>query len=101
MSGSISAEDLAASKDVRIIDIRKAPDERHIPGSEKMNGDDLERSSELPFASDERVVLYCGSGNSCSRIAGTLRERGFDVVALEGGYKAWKEAGLPTVLRGI
>jgi rhodanese-related sulfurtransferase len=99
MSENISAEELAAAHDVRIIDIRKAPDDQQIPGSETMVGDDIETAP--PFGPDEKVVLYCGSGNSCSRIAATLRDRGLDVVALQGGYKAWKEAGLPTVLRGI
>lgn len=99
MSEKISAEELAASRTVRIIDIRKAPDDRQIPGSEIMIGDEIENAP--PFSPDEKVVLYCGSGNSCSRIAATLREKGLDVVALDGGYKAWKDAGLPTVLRGI
>ena len=94
MPEKISADELAAAKDARIIDIRKAPDERQIPGSETMIGDEIETSP--PFAPDEKVVLYCGSGNSCARIAATLRDRGLDVVALDGGYKAWKEAGLPT-----
>ena len=99
MSEKISPTDLITAKGMRIIDIRKAPDDRMIPGSEIMIGDEIENAP--PFNPDEKVVLYCGSGNSCSRIAATLRERGLDVVALDGGYKAWKEAGLPTVLRGI
>lgn len=94
MAEKISAQDLAEAKNVRIIDIRKAPDDHMIPGSEIVTGDKIE--SAPPFSPDEHIVLYCGSGNSCSRIAATLRERGLDVVALDGGYAAWKEAGLPT-----
>lgn len=86
----------APSGSVRIIDIRKNADERQIPGSVRYSGEALENAEEPPFAKDERVVLYCGSGNSCSRIAQTLRERGFSgAEALEGGYAAWREAGLP------
>jgi rhodanese-related sulfurtransferase len=91
-------EDLknASQKALKIIDIRKKPDEMQIPGSVRYSGEELENAQRLPFAKDERVVLYCGSGNSCSRIAQTLRERGFaNADALEGGYAAWKEAGLP------
>src|SRR5579872_1542897 len=81
---------------VKIIDIRKKPDDMQIPGSERYSGEELETAHVLPFGGDEHVVLYCGSGNSCSRIAQTLRARGFEnVEALEGGYTAWKETGLP------
>ncbi len=91
-------EDLknAAQHGTRIIDIRKKPDEKQIPGSLRYNGEDLENAEQLPFSKDENVVLYCGSGNSCSRVAQTLREKGYtNAEALEGGYAAWKEAGLP------
>jgi rhodanese-related sulfurtransferase len=86
----------AANAGVKIIDIRKKPDEQQIPGSVRYNGEELENSAQLPFSKDEHVVLYCGSGNSCSRVAQTLREKGYPhAEALEGGYAAWKEAGLP------
>jgi rhodanese-related sulfurtransferase len=94
MPEKISAQELAAARNVRIIDIRKAPDDQMIPGSQVMSGEEI--TANPPFDPNEKVVLYCGSGNSCSRVAATLRERGLDVVALDGGYKAWKEAGLPT-----
>ena len=94
MSEKITAEELARAQNVRIIDIRKSPDDQMIPGSEIMNGSDIAYAP--PFSKDEKVVLYCGSGNSCSRIAEKLRDEGLDVVALDGGYQAWKEAGLAT-----
>ena len=94
-----SIEDLRNAPDgsLIVIDIRKNPDERQIPGSVRYEGETLERSDDLPFSKTDRVVVYCGSGNSCSRVAATLRERGYvNAEALEGGYKAWKGAGLPT-----
>lgn len=81
---------------LKVFDIRKNPDDRRIPGSIRAEGSALENAGELPFGKDDDVVLYCGSGNSCSRIAKSLRERGYRTVALEGGYKAWVDAGLPT-----
>ena len=81
---------------LKVFDIRKNPDERRIPGSVPADGAALESGGELPFERDEEVVLYCGSGNSCSRIAKALRERGYRTTALEGGYRAWVEAGFPT-----
>lgn len=99
-------QDLQNGAGVKIVDIRKKPDDMQIPGSVRYSGEALEVSADLPFGKDEHVVLYCGSGNSCSRIAQTLRERGYThAQALEGGYAAWKEAGLPlepiTELRDI
>ena len=93
-------EDVKNARGVKIIDIRKKPDDMQIPGSVRYSGEELERAEQPPFDKNERVVLYCGSGNSCSRIAQTLRERGYvNAEALEGGYAAWKDAGLPLEAR--
>lgn len=91
-------EDVKNAKpgELKLIDIRKKPDEKQIPGSMRADGEQLEAMVDLPFSRDDHVVLYCGSGNSCSRVAKTLREKGYNTEALEGGYAAWKEAGLPT-----
>jgi rhodanese-related sulfurtransferase len=90
-----TVDQLKVAQPGKIVDIRKKPDDMQIPGSVRYNGEALESAQELPFAKDEHVVLYCGSGNSCSRVAQTLREKGYNAEALEGGYTAWKEAGLP------
>ena len=96
----VTADELASSAgSFRIVDIRKAPDERQIPHSERLEGAALENGEHVPFRKDEPVVLYCGSGNSCSRIAKTLRDRGYNTLALDGGYKSWVDAGLPTEQR--
>jgi rhodanese-related sulfurtransferase len=81
---------------LKLFDIRKNPDERQIPHSIRADGATLEAGDDLPFGKDEEVVLYCGSGNSCGRIAKILRGLGYHTVALEGGYKGWVDAGLPT-----
>ncbi len=94
---TISPGELRARKaELKLFDIRKDPDDRQIPSSERAEGSALESGNTLPFGKDEEVVLYCGSGNSCSRIAKTLRDRGYHTVALEGGYKGWLDAGFPT-----
>ena len=98
MSGeTIDAQELRENAArLKLFDIRKNPDDKQIPGSVEFDGAALEDGSSVPFGKDEDVVLYCGSGNSCTRIAKTLRDRGYRTVALEGGYKGWVEAGLPT-----
>ena len=96
MEESIDAHVLSAAGGVTIVDIRRAPDDRQIPGSLRYDGEALADAAIPPFVKDETIVLYCGSGNSCSRVAGVLRARGYDARALTGGYAAWEEAGLPT-----
>ena len=97
MSNAMKPDELRERSDgLKLFDIRKNPDDRQIPGSVWVESQALETGDDLPFGKDEEVVLYCGSGNSCSRIAKALRDRGFHAVALEGGYRAWVDAGFPT-----
>ena len=86
------------------LDHPRHPEEsRHaqIPGSVPCDGEGLASGEVVPFAKDEEIVLYCGSGNSCSRIAKALRDRGYRAIALEGGYQAWIDARLPTESRAM
>lgn len=83
---------------VQFLDVRKKPDDRQIRGSVRYDGEKLLEAEKLalPLDGDAKIVVYCGSGNSCFRIAERMREQGFaNAVALEGGYAAAKEAGLP------
>ena len=83
-------------ENVGIIDIRKNPEDKQIPGSERYSSEEMETAEEPPFATGDRVVLYCGSGNSCGRVARALRDRGYSgTQALVGGYAAWVSAGFP------
>ena len=46
------------------------------------------------FDPARRVLLYCASGGRSALAGATLRRLGFERVAsLDGGFKAWKEAG--------
>ncbi len=46
---------------------------------------------------DARVIVYCASGARAALATLTLKEMGYQNVAnLEGGFTAWKTAGLPT-----
>jgi rhodanese-related sulfurtransferase len=45
---------------------------------------------------DRRVIVMCDAGYQSSLAAATLREIGFSQAAdLDGGFQAWREAGLP------
>ena len=66
----------------------------HLPGAICIPVDELQgRLSELP--SDRRIVTYC-RGIYCAMSDDAevlLRERGFDVVRLEGGWPEWRDEG--------
>ena len=48
------------------------------------------------FDPNRRMILHCASGGRSALAADTLRQMGYANVAhLDGGLKAWKEAGLP------
>ena len=49
------------------------------------------------FNKDKRIILHCASGGRSALAAKTLKDMGYNNVAhLDGGIKAWKEAGLNT-----
>jgi rhodanese-related sulfurtransferase len=55
-----------------------------------------EWSRDLPRAAD--VVLYCVHGHNVSQLAATvLREAGLRARVLQGGFEAWRHAGLPLI----
>jgi len=48
------------------------------------------------FKKDSRIILYCASSGRSALAAQTLKSMGYSNVAhIDGGIKAWKEAGLP------
>ena len=50
------------------------------------------------FDNDKRLILHCASGGRSALATATLKEMGFTNVAhLDGGIKAWKDAGMLTI----
>jgi rhodanese-related sulfurtransferase len=55
-----------------------------------------QRLGELPKNKEQPVLVLCQSGARASRAAATLRQQGWSrASAVEGGLRAWREAGLP------
>ncbi len=55
-----------------------------------------QRLAELPKNKDLPVLVLCQSGARAGRAATTLRKHGYGrAVAVAGGLRAWREAGLP------
>jgi rhodanese-related sulfurtransferase len=90
-----------------LVDIRSQASreaEGRLPGAVVIERSVLEwrldpaSASRLPFASYElHVVIVCNEGYSSSLAAATLQDLGIHMATdLDGGYRAWKAAGLPT-----
>lgn len=88
-----------------LIDIREADELKQngkIPGSTHAPRGMLEfyADSSLPyhkpeFDKNKRIILHCASGGRSALAAATLKQMGYENVAhLDGGLKAWKEAGM-------
>ena len=82
------AFDEMASGQAVLLDVREPVEwEHHIKGSRHTPELDPPR----------RVIVYCRSGTRAALAALTLKTLGYqDVANLDGGFNAWKEAGLPT-----
>jgi rhodanese-related sulfurtransferase len=97
--GNLDATRLINSSNAVLVDVRETkeyeggrlPNAIHIPLSQLASrGDELARVKGRP------IIAYCMSGNRSRMANAVLARLGFkDVYNLHGGYRAWKDAGLP------
>ena len=101
----------AAAEGALLVDIRPAAQravEGEIPGAVVIERNVLEwrldpaSSARLPQASyDLRVIVFCSEGYTSSLAAAALQELGVrGATDLDGGFWAWRRAGLPVVSGG-
>jgi glyoxylase-like metal-dependent hydrolase (beta-lactamase superfamily II) len=86
-----------------VLDVREkdAYDAAHIPGARHVPRGQLELriDKELPDPTTP-ILAYCQFGMISTLAAGTLKTMGYShVVALDGGMKAWVDAGYPVERR--
>ena len=106
--GAVSPKDAAAelaSRQAVLVDVREAEEWQHghiegsIPaprGLVEFFADPTSPRHKEPLDPTRRVIVVCASGARASLAALTLKEMGYeDVAVLEGGLKAWTDAGLP------
>ncbi|BAJ64933.1 MULTISPECIES: rhodanese-like domain-containing protein [Anaerolinea] len=101
LPAEISVQQAAQLRDegAFVLDVREPEEwnEYHIPGATLIPlGQLASRVNELPR--DQKIVVYCRSGNRSQEGRDILKQAGFtNVTSMSGGIKAWSAAGLPTV----
>jgi len=90
--------------DVLLVDVREAEEwqQGSIPGAIHTSRGMLEFSADPTsayyrpgFDPAGRIILFCASGGRSALAADMLQILGYDRIAhLDGGLKAWREAGL-------
>jgi rhodanese-related sulfurtransferase len=97
--GTLDATRIMNTQNAVILDVREAkeaaggklPNAIHIPLSQLKS-----RAAELAKSTTRPVIVYCDRGQRGRGAASVLGHTGFtDVYVLRGGYKAWRDAGLP------
>jgi rhodanese-related sulfurtransferase len=97
--GNLNATHLINQRDALLLDVRETaeytsgrlPNALHIPLSQLAG-----RADELAKHKGRPVIAYCASGTRSRMAGGALAKAGFaEIYHLHGGFRAWKDAGLP------
>lgn len=69
----------------------------HAVGAIHLGKGVIERDIETVIPNkQEPIVLYCGGGYRSVLAADSIRQMGYtNVISMDGGIKAWREAGYP------
>ena len=92
---------LDAKEPVTLIDVREESEwaKGHLPGAIHLCKGIIERDIENAVPGKATpIVLYCGGGFRSALAADNLQKMGYtNVISMDGGWRAWTEAGFPTV----
>jgi len=90
-----------AGEKMLLVDVREDHEwaKGHLPGAVHMGRGLIERDIEQKIPdTDTKLVLYCGGGYRSVLVADNLQKMGYtNVESMDGGWRGWTEAGLPTV----
>ncbi len=92
---------IAKDPAVRLVDVREDTEwaAGHAGGAIHLGKGIIERDIEATIPDhDSTIVLYCGGGFRSALAADALTKMGYShAISLDGGWRAWNEAGLPVV----
>lgn len=90
---------LAENSGAHLIDVRedKEWERGHASGAEHLGRGIIERDVETKIPDkDAELILYCGGGFRSALAADNLQRMGYtNVSSMDGGWKAWQDAGAP------
>lgn len=94
--GNVTLIDIRESEELKMNG--KIPNSTHAPrGMLEFYADPALPYFKPEFDKSKKIILHCASGGRSALAAQTLKLMGYDNVAhLDGGLKAWKDAGLAT-----
>jgi len=91
---------LDAGEKFTLVDVREDTEwaKGHISGAVHMGRGVIERDIEQAIPdTGKKLILYCGGGFRSALVADNLQKMGYtDVESMDGGWKGWLAAGLPT-----
>jgi rhodanese-related sulfurtransferase len=83
-----------------LVDVREDNEweKGHLPGAVHMGRGVIERDIETQVPeTPTKMILYCGGGFRSALVADNLQKMGYtNVESMDGGWKGWVAAGLPT-----
>jgi len=83
-----------------LVDVREDNEwsKGHLPGAVHMGRGVIERDVENSVPeTGTKMILYCGGGFRSALVADNLQKMGYtNVESMDGGWRGWNEAGLPT-----
>jgi rhodanese-related sulfurtransferase len=89
-----------AGENLTLVDVREDNEwaQGHLPGALHLGKGIIERDIEQRVPqTDAKLVLYCGGGFRSALVAESLQKMGYtNVESMDGGWKGWRDAGLPT-----
>jgi rhodanese-related sulfurtransferase len=84
-----------------LVDVREDNEwaKGHLPGAVHLGKGIIERDIEQRVPDrGAKLILYCGGGFRSALAAENLQKMGYtNVESMDGGWRGWLEAGLPTV----
>ena len=96
---TLQATLLINQQNALVLDVREAAESEkgHMLNARNIALGELEsRAGEIEKYKAKPVIVVCEDGNRSGRAAAVLRKQGFEqVFTLNGGIRAWRQAGLP------